>query len=45
MRFSSSDALLVAGKGHETGQIVGNEFLLDDAEQASVAAGASTGST
>ncbi|UZD91807.1 UDP-N-acetylmuramoyl-L-alanyl-D-glutamate--2,6-diaminopimelate ligase [Cognatishimia activa] len=32
------DALLIAGKGHETGQIVGDDVLpFDDAEQASVA--------
>ncbi len=32
------DALLIAGKGHETGQIVGSDILpFDDLEQASVA--------
>ncbi|GGH30205.1 UDP-N-acetylmuramoylalanyl-D-glutamate--2,6-diaminopimelate ligase [Cribrihabitans marinus] len=32
------DALLIAGKGHESGQIVGDDVLpFDDAEQASVA--------
>lgn len=32
------DALLIAGKGHETGQIIGNDiYPFDDAEQASVA--------
>ncbi len=32
------DALLIAGKGHETGQIVGDDvFPFDDAEQASIA--------
>lgn len=32
------DALLIAGKGHETGQIVGDDVLpFDDVEQASVA--------
>jgi UDP-N-acetylmuramoyl-L-alanyl-D-glutamate--2,6-diaminopimelate ligase len=32
------DALLIAGKGHETGQVVGDDVLpFDDAEQASVA--------
>ena len=32
------DALLIAGKGHETGQIVGNTvYPFDDVEQASVA--------
>lgn len=31
------DALLIAGKGHETGQIVGNDILeFNDAEQASI---------
>ena len=35
------DALLVAGKGHETGQIVGDDiYPFDDAEQASVAVAA-----
>lgn len=38
------DALLIAGKGHETGQIVGDDILpFDDAEQASVAAAALDG--
>ncbi|WBU63146.1 UDP-N-acetylmuramoyl-L-alanyl-D-glutamate--2,6-diaminopimelate ligase [Paracoccus aerodenitrificans] len=38
------DALLVAGKGHETGQIVGSDvFPFDDAEQASVAVAALDG--
>ena len=32
------DALLIAGKGHETGQAVGDDVLpFDDVEQASVA--------
>ncbi|GAA6207213.1 UDP-N-acetylmuramoyl-L-alanyl-D-glutamate--2,6-diaminopimelate ligase [Cognatishimia sp. WU-CL00825] len=32
------DALLIAGKGHETGQIIGDDILpFDDVEQASVA--------
>jgi UDP-N-acetylmuramoyl-L-alanyl-D-glutamate--2,6-diaminopimelate ligase len=32
------DALLIAGKGHETGQIVGDTvYPFDDVEQASVA--------
>ena len=32
------DALLIAGKGHETGQTVGDDVLpFDDVEQASVA--------
>lgn len=35
------DALLIAGKGHETGQIVGNDILpFNDAEQASIAVAA-----
>jgi len=38
------DALLIAGKGHETGQIVGDQvFPFDDAEQASVAVAALDG--
>lgn len=38
------DALLIAGKGHETGQIVGDDVLpFDDAEQASVAVAALDG--
>lgn len=38
------DALLIAGKGHETGQIVGDAvFPFDDVEQASVAAAALDG--
>ncbi|WP_299358700.1 UDP-N-acetylmuramoyl-L-alanyl-D-glutamate--2,6-diaminopimelate ligase [uncultured Paracoccus sp.] len=38
------DALLIAGKGHETGQIVGTDvFPFDDAEQASVAVAALDG--
>lgn len=38
------DALLIAGKGHESGQIVGNDVLpFDDAEQASVAVAALEG--
>jgi UDP-N-acetylmuramoyl-L-alanyl-D-glutamate--2,6-diaminopimelate ligase len=38
------DALLIAGKGHETGQIVGeNVYPFDDAEQASVAVAALDG--
>ena len=36
--LQTGDALLVAGKGHETGQIIGNDVLpFDDVEQASVA--------
>ncbi len=38
------DALLIAGKGHETGQIVGEDVLpFDDVEQASVAVAALQG--
>ena len=38
------DALLIAGKGHETGQIVGHDvYPFDDAEQASVAVAALDG--
>ena len=38
------DALLIAGKGHETGQIVGDQVLpFDDVEQASVAVAALEG--
>lgn len=38
------DALLVAGKGHETGQIVGDDILpFDDAEQASLSVAALDG--
>lgn len=38
------DALLIAGKGHETGQIVGDQVLpFDDAEQASIAVAALEG--
>ncbi len=38
------DALLIAGKGHETGQIVGADvYPFDDAEQASVAVAALDG--
>ncbi len=40
----AGDALLIAGKGHETGQIVGSDvFPFDDAEQASVAVAALEG--
>jgi UDP-N-acetylmuramoyl-L-alanyl-D-glutamate--2,6-diaminopimelate ligase len=38
------DALLIAGKGHETGQIIGDDVLpFDDVEQASVAVAALDG--
>ncbi|MGB0960205.1 MAG: UDP-N-acetylmuramoyl-L-alanyl-D-glutamate--2,6-diaminopimelate ligase [Halocynthiibacter sp.] len=36
--LQAGDALLIAGKGHETGQIVGDQVLpFDDVEQASIA--------
>jgi len=38
------DALLIAGKGHETGQVIGDDvFPFDDAEHASVAVAALDG--
>ena len=38
------DALLIAGKGHETGQIIGDDILpFDDAEQASISVAALEG--
>jgi len=38
------DALLIAGKGHETGQVIGDDILpFDDVEQASVAVAALDG--
>ena len=38
------DALLIAGKGHESGQIVGTDiYPFDDVEQASVAVAALDG--
>ena len=38
------DALLIAGKGHESGQVIGTDVLpFDDAEQASVAVAALEG--
>ena len=38
------DALLIAGKGHETGQVVGDDVLpFDDVEQASIAVAALEG--
>ena len=40
------DALLIAGKGHETGQVVGDDvFPFDDAEQASIAVSALDGTS
>lgn len=42
--LQSGDTLLIAGKGHETGQIVGSDVLpFDDAEQASIAVAALEG--
>jgi len=42
--LSPGDALMICGKGHETGQIVGQDILpFDDAEQASVAVAALEG--
>lgn len=42
--LGAGDTLLIAGKGHETGQIVGDDVLpFDDAEQASVAVAALEG--
>ena len=38
------DTLLIAGKGHETGQVIGDDtYPFDDAEQASVAVAALDG--
>ncbi len=42
--LQAGDTLLIAGKGHETGQIIGQDVLpFDDAEQASVAVAALEG--
>jgi UDP-N-acetylmuramoyl-L-alanyl-D-glutamate--2,6-diaminopimelate ligase len=42
--LEEGDALLIAGKGHETGQIIGSDVLpFDDVEQASIAVGALDG--
>ena len=42
--LGAGDALLIAGKGHETGQVVGDDILpFDDVEQASVAVAALEG--
>ena len=42
--LGQGDALLICGKGHETGQIVGDDiFPFDDSEQASVAVSALDG--
>ena len=36
--LSAGDSLIITGKGHETGQIIGDDVLpFDDVEQASVA--------
>jgi len=44
MRWKPGDALLIAGKGHETGQTVGGVvYPFDDLEQASVAVAALDG--
>jgi UDP-N-acetylmuramoyl-L-alanyl-D-glutamate--2,6-diaminopimelate ligase len=43
-RLGPGDALLIAGKGHETGQTIGDDVLpFDDVEQASVAVAALDG--
>ena len=42
--LQAGDALLICGKGHETGQIVGDDvFPFDDVEQASMAVAALDG--
>ncbi|MEP5761179.1 MAG: UDP-N-acetylmuramoyl-L-alanyl-D-glutamate--2,6-diaminopimelate ligase [Litoreibacter sp.] len=42
--LGAGDTLLIAGKGHETGQVVGDDILpFDDVEQASVAVAALDG--
>ncbi len=42
--LGAGDALLICGKGHETGQIVGSDVLpFDDVEQASMAVAALDG--
>tara|TARA_B110000208_G_C11654196_1_gene389141 strand:+ start:23 stop:490 length:468 start_codon:yes stop_codon:yes gene_type:complete len=42
--LGAGDALLIAGKGHETGQTVGDDILpFDDVEQASIAVAALEG--
>jgi UDP-N-acetylmuramoyl-L-alanyl-D-glutamate--2,6-diaminopimelate ligase len=42
--LAAGDALLIAGKGHETGQIIGDDILpFNDVEQASLAAAALDG--
>lgn len=43
-KLGAGDALLIAGKGHETGQTIGDDVLpFDDVEQASVAVAALDG--
>ncbi|WP_339107794.1 UDP-N-acetylmuramoyl-L-alanyl-D-glutamate--2,6-diaminopimelate ligase [Thioclava sp. GXIMD4216] len=43
-KLEPGDALLIAGKGHETGQVIGTDvYPFDDAEQASVAVAALDG--
>jgi len=42
--LGAGDTLLIAGKGHETGQTIGNDvFPFDDAEQASISVAALDG--
>jgi UDP-N-acetylmuramoyl-L-alanyl-D-glutamate--2,6-diaminopimelate ligase len=42
--LEEGDALLIAGKGHETGQIIGADVLpFDDVEQASISVAALDG--
>ena len=42
--LNAGDALLIAGKGHETGQVIGSDvYPFDDVEQASVAVAALDG--
>jgi len=42
--LAAGDALLIAGKGHETGQVIGDDILpFNDVEQASVAVAALDG--
>ena len=44
--LGAGDALLICGKGHESGQIVGNDILpFDDVEQASMAVAVLDGKT
>jgi UDP-N-acetylmuramoyl-L-alanyl-D-glutamate--2,6-diaminopimelate ligase len=42
--LTAGDALLIAGKGHESGQVIGTDvYPFDDVEQASVAVAALDG--